>query len=187
LKKVVLIGFILKAFCSIFYDKKYLQGRLFEGSLSGYLFCLRSIWQRNFLRLAKPFPWPVGLNCHISSKDNIFFHVDDLNNFQSPGTYFQNFKGKIILGRGCYIAPNVGIITVNHDIENLREHAEAEDVELGDNCWIGMNSIVLPGVILGARTIVAAGSVVTKSFPQGAVVLGGVPAVIIKSLSNTTP
>jgi len=113
--------------------------------------------------------------------------VDDLNNFQSPGTYFQNFKGKIILGRGCYIAPNVGIITVNHDIENLREHAEAEDVELGDNCWIGMNSIVLPGVILGARTIVAAGSVVTKSFPQGAVVLGGVPAVIIKSLSNTTP
>lgn len=178
--------FIIKPtakFCfSFFYNRKYLQGRLFDEEYGGYLFCLKSIWQRNILRLAKPYPWPVGLTCNISSANNIVFHVDDLNNFQSPGTYFQNFKGKITLGKGCYIAPNVGIITVNHDLNNLREHTFAENVELGSGCWVGMNSVILPGVILGDKTIVAAGSVVSKSFPQGHVVIGGTPAKIIKKL-----
>ena len=43
-----------------------------------------------------------------------------------------------------------------------------------------MNSIILPGVILGDNTVVAAGAVVTKSFPQGYIVIGGNPAKIIK-------
>jgi acetyltransferase-like isoleucine patch superfamily enzyme len=174
---------IAKLFFSIFYDKKYLKGRLFDDEYGGYFICFKSIWQRNILRLAKTYPWPVGLTCHISSVNNIDFHVDDLNNFQSPGTYFQNFKGKITLGKGCYIAPNVGIITVNHDLNNLRKHTIAENVELGTECWIGMNSVILPGVTLGAKTIVAAGSVVTKSFPQGCVVIGGTPAKVIKQIN----
>lgn len=182
------LDFIIKPLAmlvfSFFYDKKYLQGRLFEEEYAGYFFCLKSIWQRNILRLAKPYPWPVGLTCYISSKDNIDFHIDDLNNFQSPGTYFQNFKGKITLGKGCYIAPNVGIITVNHDLNALREHTQAENVVLGENCWIGMNSVILPGVTLGAKTIVAAGSVVTKSFPEGYVVLAGSPAKIKKRINE---
>lgn len=47
-----------------------------------------------------------------------------------------------------------------------------------------MNSVVLPGVSLGTRTIVAAGSVVTKSFPEGYCVVGGTPAKIIKRLDK---
>ena len=46
-----------------------------------------------------------------------------------------------------------------------------------------MNSVILPGVELGNRTIVAAGTVVTKSFKQGNIVLGGVPAKIIKEIN----
>jgi len=107
------------------------------------------------------------------------FHPDDLNNFQSPGTYFQNF-GRIKLGRGCYIGPNVGIITANHDPENPDRHLPPQDVSIGEKCWVGMNSVILPGVTLGAGTIVGAGSVVTKPFPQGHCLIGGVPAKIIK-------
>ncbi|WP_425349730.1 acyltransferase [Manganibacter manganicus] len=96
----------------------------------------------------------------------------------------QNFSGTIRLGRGCYIAPNVGIITSNHDPENLDKHLPSEDVEIGEKCWIGMNSIVLPGVILGRGTVVGAGSIVTKSFPEGNCVIAGVPAKLVRVISR---
>ena len=60
-----------------------------------------------------------------------------------------------------------------------------KEVIIGHYSWIGMNSVILPGVILGTRTIVAAGSVVTKSFPQGFCVIGGSPARIIKALDSS--
>ncbi|MDT4068951.1 type 8 capsular polysaccharide synthesis protein Cap8J, partial [Staphylococcus aureus] len=60
--------------------------------------------------------------------------------------------------------------------------APGEDVKIGNYSWIGMNSVILPGVELGEHTIVGAGSVVTKSFPEGNVVIGGNPAKIIKKI-----
>lgn len=54
-------------------------------------------------------------------------------------------------------------------------------VEIGEDCWIGMNSIILKGVSIGAKTIVAAGSVVTKSVPAGTVVAGNPALPIGKS------
>jgi len=165
---------------SLFFDKKYLVGRHFDDDIKGYVFAFRSVWQKNILRLSPPLPWPTVLTCLISKADNITFHPDDLNNFQSPGTYFQNFEGKISIGRGTYIAPNVGIITVNHKIHDLDQHEDGQDVSIGEKCWIGMNSVVLPGVVLGDGTIVGAGSVVTKSFPEGHQLLGGIPARVLK-------
>ena len=88
----------------------------------------------------------------------------------------------IIIGKGTYIAPNVGIVTTNHDTSNLDRHLPGKNVELGKSCWIGMNSVILPGVVLGDNTIVGAGSVVTKSFPEGHCVIAGNPARKIKDL-----
>ncbi len=50
--------------------------------------------------------------------------------------------------------------------------------------WVGMNSVITAGVELGPRTIVAAGAVVTKSFPEGFCVLAGVPAKVVKKLDK---
>ncbi|HDJ1512593.1 TPA: type 8 capsular polysaccharide synthesis protein Cap8J, partial [Staphylococcus aureus] len=72
--------------------------------------------------------------------------------------------------------------TANHNIKNLKSHAPGEDVKIGNYSWIGMNSVILPGVELGEHTIVGAGSVVTKSFPEGNVVIGGNPAKVIKKI-----
>ena len=129
-------------------------------------------------------PWPTTLTCHVSKAENIYFHPDDLNNFQSSGTYFQNFGALIYIGRGSYIAPNVGIITSNHSLSDLNSHEEGRDVVIGENCWIGMNSVVLPGVVLGKGTVVAAGAVVTKSFPDEGCVIGGIPAKVIKVIAE---
>ena len=90
--------------------------------------------------------------------------------------------GQISIGKGTYIAQNVGLITENHDISNLDNHLPPKNISIGKNCWIGMNSVLLPGVVLGDKTIVGAGAVVTSSFPEGHVVLGGVPARVIKSI-----
>lgn len=187
MKKIMMLFFrqiapLFKFILMVFFDKKYLTGRYFNSSLGGYIFAFKSIWFKNILRLGKPLPFPTGLTCLVIRAENIHFHPDDINNFQSPGTYFQNLKGHIYLGKGSYIAPNVGIITANHNLNDLDAHTDGEDVIIGEKCWIGMNSVILPGVILGNKTIVAAGSVVTKSFPQGNIVIGGVPAKILKGV-----
>lgn len=71
----------------------------------------------------------------------------------------------------------------NHDLYDNRKHV-VKDVCIGKYCWIGMNSIILPGTSLGDYTIVAAGSVVTKSFTSGYCVIGGNPAKVLKELDK---
>ncbi|WP_104489048.1 acyltransferase [Acinetobacter indicus] len=179
---VWMVAPLLKFILRIFFDAKYITGRHFDSGIGGYIFSLKSIWVKNILRLSKPMPFPTSLTCTIANPKNLIFHPDDLNNFQSPGTYYQNFRAKIVIGRGTYIAPNVGIITTNHDLNNLDNHDGDKDVTIGEKCWIGMNSVILPGVVLGNKTIVAAGAIVTKSFEEGNVVLAGIPAKVIKNI-----
>ena len=171
---------VLNFSLSLFFQRQYLTGRHFDPGLGGYVWAFRAAWTRSILRLAPPMPWPTALSCHISKAENLRFHPDDLNNFQSPGTYFQNFNGCIYLGRGSFIGPNVGIITSNHRSDDLDSHEAGQDVVIGERCWIGMNAVVLPGVQLGPSTVVAAGAVVTKSFPEGHAMIGGVPAKVLK-------
>jgi acetyltransferase-like isoleucine patch superfamily enzyme len=169
-------------FLRLFFDRAYLVGRHYEDGLIGFTWALSAAWQRNILRLAPKLPFPASSRAWVTNGLNIEFHPDDLNNFQSPGIYFQNFKGKIFIGKGTYIAPNVGIITANHDPHDLKSHKEGRDVVIGCNCWIGMGSIILPGVIIGDKTIVGAGAVVTKSFIEGNCVVAGNPAKLVKKL-----
>lgn len=177
-----LLRIFLHPILFVFFKKEYLTGRYFEKSLGGYLWAVRAIWTRNILRLGRPHPFPVGLGVTISNSRNLIFHPDDLNNFQVNGTYFQNVYASITIGKGTYIAPNVGLITANHDIHDLDSHTCGKPIRIGNSCWIGMNSTILPGVILGERTIVGAGSVVTKSFPEGKCIVAGNPARIIRTL-----
>ena len=162
---------ISKIFLPIFFKKKYLQGKYFSKENSiGYRWAWRAVFCQRILGYNRHIPWPVSFRTEISNKNNIEFDINDLNNFQHFGCYYQNFNGKIILGKGTYIAPNVD------------KHQPGKDIILGKNCWIGMNSIILPGVKLGDKTIVGAGSVVTKSFEEGNCVLVGNPAKIIRRL-----
>ncbi len=77
----------------------------------------------------------------------------------------------------------MGIITQNHDPQNPNKHLPAKEVVIGDNCWIGMNAVILPGVHLGDHITVGAGAVVTHSF-EGNCVIAGNPARIIKKFDD---
>jgi len=66
---------------------------------------------------------------------------------------------------------------------DIRKHIEGE-IRIGKYCRIGMGSIIHSGVILGDFVTVAAGSVVTKSFPNGYCVIAGNPAEIVADYSE---
>ena len=170
------------------YEKKYfISGRWFKKRISkgndslGWNFVVTYHKTLKIAKENKNVPWPCHPSTRVLCPQNIKFHPDNLDNFLSPGCYFQAI-GIIEIGRGTYIAQNVGIITANHVFDNLDEHQEPKGVSIGENCWIGMNSVILPGVCLGDKTIVGAGSIVTKSFPEGHCVIGGNPAKIIKKI-----
>jgi len=141
------------------------------------------IWQK-IKRVNRHVPWPVSFQIRIACPENITFHPDDLNNFMTIGNYFQAANAKLSIGRGTYIAPNVGIITENHDLSDPDIRAGGKDIIIGKKCWIGMNAVILPGVELGDHTVVGAGAIVTKSFPKGHCVIAGNPARLIKIIEK---
>jgi acetyltransferase-like isoleucine patch superfamily enzyme len=180
LKNIFII--LSKMVMPIFYQKKYLKGKWFDRNIKGWKWAWRCLFMQKIIGYNRFVPWPVSHRTEIGNPDNIFFDVNDINNFQHFGCYFQSQFEKIIIGKGTYIAPNVGLITSNHDINSLDKHLEGKPVIIGEKCWIGMNSVVLPGVELGDNTIVGAGSIVTKSFIEGNCVIAGNPAKIIKKI-----
>lgn len=186
LKRIVYsktILFINKLILGIFYDKKHLQGYYFNTKRAGWLWAWKGLKYR-LLGPNRKIPWPVNHNTIVSNAYNIEFDPNSINIFQSPGCYFQNHTAKIIIGRNVHIAPNCGIITTNHDIYNLKKHIIGKNVIISHDCWIGMNCVILPGVVLGPHTIVGAGAVVTKSFEDGYCIIAGAPAKVIKILEK---
>ncbi len=123
--------------------------------------------------------WPVHFTSKVVQPENILIGVN-ANPGIEPGCYIQGI-GRIEIGDNTQVASNVGIISANHDLYDNDRHIHAK-VAIGSDCWIGMNAVILPGVQLGAFTIVAAGAVVTKSFETGYCVIGGNPAKKLKDL-----
>jgi acetyltransferase-like isoleucine patch superfamily enzyme len=126
-------------------------------------------------------PWPVHYASKVTNPGNISVGID-ANPGYEPGCYIQGV-GTIVVGDYTQVAQNVGIISGNHDVYDLRSPVPSS-VRIGAFCWLGMNSVVLPGVVLGDFTIVGAGAVVTKSFSDGHCVIGGNPAKCIRLLDR---
>ncbi|WP_179374544.1 acyltransferase [Winogradskyella wichelsiae] len=123
--------------------------------------------------------WPVHKSSRVVGEQNILVGIGTFPGFQR-NIYIQG-TGNLRFGDYTIIGQNSGILSGNHDLYDYRK-LTARDTTIGSYCWIGMNSTVLGGVVLGDHTIVSAGSVVTKSFPDGYCIIGGVPAKIIKTL-----
>jgi acetyltransferase-like isoleucine patch superfamily enzyme len=99
----------------------------------------------------------------------------------SLGCYIQGENG-IIFGKNVWVGPGVGIISANHSVDDFERHRKEKPIRIGDNCWIGMNAVILPGVELGEHVIVGAGSIVTRSFGPNCMIVGN-PARVIKEIS----
>jgi maltose O-acetyltransferase len=90
-----------------------------------------------------------------------------------------------VIGNDVMMGPEIIILSGSHNFERIdipmREQGSPpkKPVCIGDDVWIGTRSIILPGVIVGSHSIIGAGSVVTKSVPDWAIVAGN-PAKLIR-------
>ncbi|MFH4515962.1 acyltransferase [Vibrio alginolyticus] len=98
----------------------------------------------------------------------------------NKGVYLQG-RSKITISKGTVISRGVSIYDASLDMNDRTKH-NVNSVELGKNVWVGANSLILPGVVIGDNCLIAAGSVVTKSFDSN-VLIGGNPAKIIRQLT----
>lgn len=106
-----------------------------------------------------------------------------LSLLSNTGIFINTSGNGVKIHSSTYIAAGVKIYAGTHDFHDMKAPAPiGSPVEIGANCWLGANSIILPEVKLGPSTIVGAGTVVTKSYPNGGVILVGSPAkILVKS------
>lgn len=106
-------------------------------------------------------------------------------NVSTNNNVFICASGSIIIGKKTLIGQGVTIMDFEaHGINPFkrREIGEIGCVDIEENVWIGNNVIILKNTFIGKNSIVAAGAVVKGNFPND-VIIGGVPAKIIKTLN----
>jgi acetyltransferase-like isoleucine patch superfamily enzyme len=129
---------------------------------------------RNVSFHAKPLPSSVTVakgGC-LTVGDNVFFNYGlDIGCWKS-----------IKIGSNTIIGPMVNLIDTNFHPVDASAPMSYKEIVIEDNVWIGRGAVILPGVTIGAGSVVAAGSVVTHSIPER-VLAGGVPAMVIRELN----
>ncbi len=90
------------------------------------------------------------------------------------------------IGDNCQMAPNVAIYTAGHPIHPASRNSMYEygkKVTIGDNVWIGGNTVICPGVCIGDNVVVGAGSVVTKDIPAWSLAAGN-PCRVLRRITE---
>lgn len=98
--------------------------------------------------------------------------------------------GPVKIGSHVNLAQNITITGLNHNFQDVslridQQGINTKEIIIGDDVWIGANSVILQGVTVGEHCVVAAGSVVNHSIPPYSI-CAGVPARVIKSYNFST-
>lgn len=120
------------------------------------------------------------------------FYCDYGSHIKVGKNFFANYNCSIIdvapvtIGDNCQLAPNVAIYTAGHPLHPVSRNSMYEygiEVTIGDNVWIGGNTVILPGVHIGSNTVIGAGSVVTKDIPDWSLAAGN-PCRVIRKITE---
>lgn len=120
------------------------------------------------------------------------FYCDYGSHIEVGKNFFANYNcmiidvAKVTIGDNCQMAPNVAIYTAGHPVHPASRNTAYEygiEVTIGDNVWIGGNTVIVPGVHIGSNTVIGAGSVVTKDIPDW-VVAAGNPCRVIRKITE---
>ena len=120
------------------------------------------------------------------------FYCDYGFNIEVGKNFFANYNctildvAKVTIGDNCQMAPNVAIYTAGHPVHPQTRNTAYEygiSVTIGDNVWIGGNTVICPGVHIGSNTVIGAGSVVTKDIPDWCIAAGN-PCRVIRTITE---
>ncbi|MHA2787762.1 sugar O-acetyltransferase [Corynebacterium sp. S7] len=106
---------------------------------------------------------------------------------------FMNFNciivdvAPITVGNNTLFGPGCQLITAEHPVNDVEMRVKgwerARPIAIGDDCWFGAGAMVMPGVTIGHRCVIAAGAVVTKDIPDDSLVMG-VPGKVTRTLNQ---
>lgn len=154
---------LLATFNNCYHDEE--QTREFLEKMTG-----RELAQK--VRVLAPFHTDYGRNIFLG--ENVFINTNC--------TFMD--RGGITIGKNTLIGPNVSITTINHELDPEKRHiTTCLPVHIGENVWIGIGAIILPGITIGDGAIIGAGSVVTKDVAANAIVVGN-PARQVQTVGN---
>lgn len=120
------------------------------------------------------------------------FYCDYGTHIEVGKNFFANYNctiidvAKVTIGDNCQMAPNVAIYTAGHPVHPTARNTLYEygiEVTIGDNVWIGGNTVILPGVHIGSNTVIGAGSVVSKDIPDWVVAVGN-PCRVVRKITE---
>ena len=130
----------------------------------------------------------TGENVYVEAP----FHCDYGWNIEVGENFFANYNltildvAKVTIGKNAQIAPNVSIYTAGHPIHPDSRNSGYEygiPVVIGDNVWIGGNTVILPGVHIGDNVVIGSGSVVTKDIPDWCIAAGN-PCRVLRPITE---
>lgn len=132
----------------------------------------------------------------LGKSENAFinppFYCDYGSHIEVGKNFFANYNccildvAKVKIGDNCMFAPNVSVYTAGHPIHPDTRNSGYEygiKVTIGDNVWVGGNTVICPGVRIGNNVVIGAGSVVTRDLPDN-VVAAENPCRIIKKITE---
>lgn len=120
------------------------------------------------------------------------FYCDYGSHIHVGDNFYANYNctildaAKVTIGNNVMMAPNVAVYTAGHPLHPVSRNSGYEygiPVTIGDNVWIGGNTVITPGVTIGDNAVIGAGSVVTKDIPAN-VVAAGNPCRVIKKITE---
>lgn len=120
------------------------------------------------------------------------FYCDYGSHIEVGKNFFANYNctildvAKVKIGDYCQMAPNVSIYTAGHPVypdtrNSMYEYGK--EITIGDNVWIGGNTVICPGVHIGNNVVIGAGSVVTKDIPDWSIAAGN-PCRVLRTITE---
>lgn len=130
----------------------------------------------------------VGENCCITQP----FHCDYGKHIFVGDNFYTNYNcvildvARVDIGNNVFFAPNVAVYTAGHPVHPQSRNSLYEygiPIKIGNNVWVGGNTVILPGVTIGDNCVIGAGSVVTKNIPSNSVAVGN-PCRVIREITD---
>jgi len=127
---------------------------------------------KNVVHIEPPFYCDYGYN--IECGENVFFNVNCV--------VLDTMKVKI--GSNVLFGPGVHIYAATHPLDKIERRTveNSKPITIGNDCWIGGQVVICPGVTIGSGSVIGAGSVVTKDIPEDSLAVGN-PAKVIRKLN----